>query len=496
MKSRIYPYAFIVAFIFLWTITASLFSNILPLDVLENLGWGQLWQWGYYKHPPLQAWQQEAMVVLLGRKEWPAFLLSFMNIGIAFYFLYKIANQIGFPLWLCRLLLALGAMIYYYNLRAVEFNANVASLPLWLAYISCFIAACTHRQKFIYWIMLGVISALGLLTKYSFGILLFSSLPAILCLKRYRNLLWHMGPYIAVIVMLAILYPHIQWLCDTKFLPFRYIRKSTEIQQEFWEYLINPILFIFLQFLVILPSLLALYWTAKPKRRKLLTDKQKLAIMLAVFPLVFLAILGWFFPSGVRTFWGYTLPLVLLLVISMYGWEKREVFSERAHILSFFSILLPCAMYMGIIILKPYISNKGKRVDADGLAFTQMAQDYWYRHTKEESLPPWIVTNTHWAGEMISWYSENRPKLIYVYGGPYGYGWSPWVGQLVRPYKDELRLFWVSRKDIGLRTPKGFCLYQVERVSLPWKNKRYSQKIEYDFAIYKKCPKKKINKKP
>ncbi len=490
-----FPYIFIFLFIGLWTIIASLFSYNLPLDVLENLAWGDLWQWGYYKHPPLQAWQQEAIVLIFGRKDWPAFLLAFVNIGIALYFLYKITRQITLPLWLCSLMLPLASLIYYYNIRGIEFNANIATLPLWMAYISCFIAACENRQQLKYWVILGIIAALGLLAKYSFGVLLFMSLPAILWIKPYRSLLWHKGPYISVLVMLALLYPHIQWLRNTHFLPFRYIGKSTKIALESWEYWLNPFFFILLQIAVILPSLGALYFMAKNKGFKKLTDKNKLTLSLVFFPLFFFAALGWFFPSGVRTFWGYTLPFASLLGAGFFHWEKRENFQNKAYLLSALSLLLPCFIYISIAIIRPYVSDKGRRVDYDGPAFAQMAQNYWFKHTGEDRLPDWIVTNSHWAGENISWYSEKRPQLIYAYTGKHGYGWSPWVKTKLDIRQKDLKLLWVNRIDLNRGPPAGFCLYNEEKVSFPWRNPKYSRKREFFFAIYKPCPPPKNSKK-
>src|SRR5579859_7538300 len=37
----------------LWTLVPTLLCRNLPLDVLEGIAYGQHWQWGYWKHPPL-----------------------------------------------------------------------------------------------------------------------------------------------------------------------------------------------------------------------------------------------------------------------------------------------------------------------------------------------------------------------------------------------------------------------------------------------------------
>ena len=39
-----------------WTIGPALMYSSVPRDTLEGITWGQMWQWGYEKHPPLAAW--------------------------------------------------------------------------------------------------------------------------------------------------------------------------------------------------------------------------------------------------------------------------------------------------------------------------------------------------------------------------------------------------------------------------------------------------------
>lgn len=486
MRNMSSPYLFIFIFVMLWTLVASLFSYILPLDVIENLSWGQLWQWGYYKHPPLQAWQQEAMVVIFGRKDWPAFFLSFLNIGVALYFLYKIARQIALPLWLAQLMPVLAAFIYYYNIRGIEFNANVATLPLSLAYISCFIAAVNQR-KLMYWLILGAIAALGLLAKYSFAILLFSSLPAILFIRPYRLLFWHWGPYLSICVMGLLLWPHINWLYEVDFLPFTYIKDSVQNKPDFISYLVAPLVFVILQIAVLLPSFLALWLLAQPTSFKQRSHKQSLALALVVLPLLVFMILGWFFSSGVRTFWGYTIPMGLVLFVMIFDWQPRENFAKKAHIFRFVVLILPCMIFILLWALGPYVRDKGKRTDADGYILAQMAQNYWQSHTKEEKLPLWIVTNTHWAAEVISWYTPHRPRLIYVQDDVLSYKRSPWVEKQVDIDDPDFKAFWIGPHDTADKLANGFCIESRKKIELPWRHKGYIQKIEYDFGIYKRC---------
>ena len=63
-----------------WALLPGLLVESLPLDVVEGVYWGQEWQWGYYKHPPLPAWILYLFERALG--DVGPFLLSQLCIGL------------------------------------------------------------------------------------------------------------------------------------------------------------------------------------------------------------------------------------------------------------------------------------------------------------------------------------------------------------------------------------------------------------------------------
>ena len=48
-------YIFITTHLFVWTLVPSITNNNLPLDTIEALAWGSNLDWGFNKHPPVQA---------------------------------------------------------------------------------------------------------------------------------------------------------------------------------------------------------------------------------------------------------------------------------------------------------------------------------------------------------------------------------------------------------------------------------------------------------
>ncbi len=151
-----------------WTLLPPLLISSFPLDVVESLSWGREWQWGYYKHPPLAPWLLH---------------LSYRAFGAAGPFLLS-QLCIAATLWLvwlagCRLMererallgtvLTLG--VAFYGHPALEFNHNIAQMPLW-AGLGWALLAALQDGRLRHWLALGALAGLGLLTKYSVAIVL------------------------------------------------------------------------------------------------------------------------------------------------------------------------------------------------------------------------------------------------------------------------------------------------------------------------------------
>src|SRR5688500_10307600 len=75
-----------------WVLAPLLAYRMLPLDALELLGWGQEWQWGYYKHPPLGPWLGEAAVALCGGRVEGLYLLAQLALLAALFYVWRSAR--------------------------------------------------------------------------------------------------------------------------------------------------------------------------------------------------------------------------------------------------------------------------------------------------------------------------------------------------------------------------------------------------------------------
>ncbi len=191
------PAAFLVAVlagqVALWTLLPALSFNNVPLDLTENIGWGREWQWGFYKHPPLQAWLTEIALVLTSGHPWSIYLLSQIAIGLTYIPLFLLGREAAGPK-AGLLAVLLFSLVFYANVPTPEFNANVVQMPIWAwAALALWRGATTGRLG--WWLGLGLAASLAIYAKYSavilFAALIAASLAVAECRAAYRTA----GPY-------------------------------------------------------------------------------------------------------------------------------------------------------------------------------------------------------------------------------------------------------------------------------------------------------------
>ncbi|MGP1629939.1 MAG: glycosyltransferase family 39 protein [Giesbergeria sp.] len=200
-----------------WSLLPPLLAPSFPLDVVESLTWGREWQWGYYKHPPLSPWVLHLAWLAFGKVG--PFLLSQLCIAATLWCVWRTGCRLMAPeRAFIGTVLTMG--VAFYNYPALEFNHNIAQMPLWAALGLCQLAAL-QDGRLRQWLALGVLAGLGLLTKYSVGVLL-ACLGLYLVLSQARRVLRQPGPWLALAVALAVLTPHLVWLWQSDWLPMTY----------------------------------------------------------------------------------------------------------------------------------------------------------------------------------------------------------------------------------------------------------------------------------
>ncbi|QEA12996.1 glycosyltransferase family 39 protein [Comamonas flocculans] len=205
-----------------WSVLPPLLIDSLPLDVTESLTWGREWQWGYYKHPPLAPWVLHVFHMLLGKTG--PFLLSQLCIALTLWLVWRTALRV-MDRERAFLAAALTMAVAYYTRPALEFNHNIAQMPLWAALGYSLLAALQDGRRRD-WLLWGLCAGLGMLTKYSVAILL--AVQGLYLLFARRQVFSQPGPYLAALVGLAVFAPHLYWLWQTDWLPMAYASARAE----------------------------------------------------------------------------------------------------------------------------------------------------------------------------------------------------------------------------------------------------------------------------
>ncbi|MCX7337263.1 MAG: glycosyltransferase family 39 protein, partial [Pelagibacterales bacterium] len=287
-----------------WTIVPYLSNKNLPLDVIEALAWGQDFNLGYNKHPPLSAWIPGLLFKIFGNKDWIYYLLSQVFLVISFIFLWKLSAF--FLKNKSQIVLSILAIegIFFYTFETPQFNVNICQIPLWIGTVYFFFKSIKNN-KITDWILLGSFAALGFLTKYIFAYLLISLFFYLIfiSLKKKNN---NFNFLYALLTFFLITAPHFQWLIQNDFTTIYYALKRGGLNEaSIYNHLLNPVKFIINQITVLLPFLLLIYLLIKRIKIKLPLNNEKFIFLLFSFLLPFFLILITSVITGsrIRTMW-------------------------------------------------------------------------------------------------------------------------------------------------------------------------------------------------
>ena len=199
----------------------------IPLDVEEAyyFSWTQHLEAGYYSKPPLLTWLLAGVTALLGDS--PAVIKSLAVI------LYSATAMVVY---------ALGARLYeprtgawaaiaFQTLPIIGvlslFTSTDAPLMLFWALTLYGLVRALQQDDIRWWLFLGLVAGLGLLSKYTIGALAVGILLAILSESRWRRLLLSGRLWLAVTLALVVWSPNLAWLAQHDFVTLGHTRHIT-----------------------------------------------------------------------------------------------------------------------------------------------------------------------------------------------------------------------------------------------------------------------------
>lgn len=406
----------------LWTLIPWFTDHNLPLDAVEQVIWGQQWQWGYYKHPFLPAWM--AQVFWLAFSNLGIYFLSQLAILVTLFFVYLLGRSLlGHERALLGSLLTLG--IYYFIWPTPEWNNNISQMPFWAAAVYFFKLAL-DGGRYKDWMLTGVALGLGMLTKYSTVMLIATMFLYVLYCTDCRKHLATKQLWLGVVSMILVFMPNLIWVIQHDFMPLTYaVDRSDEMERSGWLNLLLGLRFLLVQLIDHLPMILILaaaglmakrFWSL---RASSITTLQFLLFM-GLGP-AFLTVLGaWLTGSGLRDMWGTPMWNLSGLIAAAFLWPlstnqwRRLLRSAAGFIITVSSLGLA-----NNLILSHYTHKPGRTQWPDRAMATDL-DSQWQKYT-HKSLH--LIAGDSWVAGLVALHTQGHPS-VFIEGDR---RFSPWV---------------------------------------------------------------------
>lgn len=196
-------------------------------DMLENYAWSQLIGWGTHKHPPFFSWVVGWWFSWAPHQSTYYKALAYVNVAIALWGVLKLAQvlelaELGKP----AVILLLWSLPY--TTLAAKFNANSPLLSLWPWTAFCLLRAWQSQgwQRWLDVLLLAALAAASLLSKYYSGLFLLGLLGATLLHPQGRRWMRTPWPYLALALLLALVWPHAQWVWQHDGVTLQYVEEQ------------------------------------------------------------------------------------------------------------------------------------------------------------------------------------------------------------------------------------------------------------------------------
>ena len=401
-------FIFALSHLIIWTLVPSLTNKNLPLDTIEALAWGSNLDWGFNKHPPMSAFFPEVFFQIFGSQDWVFYLLSQIFVLVAFYYVFKLSNEVLGNVKLSLISVLLLESIYFYNFTTPEFNVNVCQLPFWslVVYYSWKIYQA-REIKFIDCFLIGLFAALGFLSKYLFIYLLISINLLFIYLIFIKKIKKFDFKYLVIIeVFIVLLVPHLIWLLNNDFITVSYGLKRTGLESTgILDHFKHPIIFLVKQIGILIPFFLLVHLLVKKIKFKInLNDKKLLfLIFVNILPIGLMFITSLVTGSKIRTMW--MTPFYLFFgVLFVYSLQSQINIKKINSFLYGFLFLF---FFSPILYSYESISKTDKRTDYPGKEIAAKVQIIWNQDFDKEIE---FVTGNEWNAGNLSYHLKSRPK--------------------------------------------------------------------------------------
>ncbi len=404
---RNFFYIFIIFHLIIWTLIPSITNNNLPLDTIEALAWGNNLDWGFNKHPPMSAFAVELFYQIFGSQDWAYYLLSQICVIVSFVAIFKLTEDFFKNKEFCLLSILLLEGIYFYNYTTPEFNVNVCLMPFWALTI-LYLWKGFKENKITDWLLVGLFSGLGFLSKYLF-IYLGIAMDIFLFYMIYKKKI-DFKCIISIIPFFIVLLPHLIWLGQNDYITVAYgLHRTGSGEQNFINHIIHPLIFLGKQIGIIIPFLIMLLFLISKFKIKFSFKDDKLLFLLAIniIPVILVFLTSMIMGVKIRTMW--MTPFYLFFGVLVVYILQTQINLKKLN--NFFIVFIFVFLFSPFAYAYVSVIQSDKRTDYPGREIALKIQKEW---NKDFNNPINVVLGNEWNAGNLSYHLKSRP----VWEGP------------------------------------------------------------------------------
>jgi 4-amino-4-deoxy-L-arabinose transferase-like glycosyltransferase len=428
----------------LWIVVPSLFYSAPPGGVPLLLAIGHEFMLGSYLGPPLAFWLGEAAFRIAGA--FGVYVLAQACIVTCYWAVFTLGRSIvGTRHAVLAVLLMVG--ITAFTVPSPGFGEAVLAAPLWALALLFYWRALGEGRRG-YWFLLALDLGLLLLASYVGVILLGLTILFTFGSSRGRGSLRHPEPYVAVLPLIIVVFPHLAWLWHGHALVVGGFEDTTTGA-------LTPALKLLLALLLTHLGLLLLValgsgWPRKPRERAPEIDRDPTERLARRFVYVFAlapALIAVIFVIVSRRLgpFGHLAPLLVLsgLAVVVLAGDRVLLYRERLVSSAWLGLLMlpPLMVTFGLAVM-PWIAGVDLQVaqpaNSEGRFF---ADNFQHRTGK----PLAYVTGDARIAPLVALGAPSRPHVYFDWAPQR----SPWASVAAMQAQGGLLVWPATEKSVA-----------------------------------------------
>jgi len=200
-----------------------------PMDLEETyyLYWSSQPALGYYSKPPMVAWLLALFTELFGVTPLVVKSVSLTLHSLAALLIYDTGRRLWSPA------AGLAGALTFYSLPVIGtlslFTSTDAALHFYWALTLWAFVRARDTDRLGWWLLTGLAAGLGLLSKYTMGVMAIGLLGYLLSTPAQRPLLRSLGLWLGILVAALVWAPNLWWNAQHDFISFRHTAEISQL---------------------------------------------------------------------------------------------------------------------------------------------------------------------------------------------------------------------------------------------------------------------------